>query len=213
MKNTLFLLLFSLCAYTGWGQLVIAPGAQLSLTGNTHLTLRNTDFVNNGNFTPGSSIITFLGNVTTTISGSQPTRFFELETNKNNNSSVKLQRSIDVTQRLLLTAGFFDLNGFDTDLGTSGHIDGERDNSRIIGPAGGEVLFNVNLNAPNGSNPANLGIFITASQDLGNVIIKRGHRSQAVNPGGLTSVRRYYDIIPANNTNINATLRFRYFDV
>ena len=211
MKNTLFLLLFSLCACTVWGQLVIASGAQISLTGTTHLTLHNTDFVNNGNFTAGSSMITFLGNAPSTISGSQPTRFFELELSKTNNSSVKLQRSIDVTQRVLLTAGFFDLNGFDTDLGNSGHLDGERDNSRIIGPAGGEVLFNANLNTPNGSNPANLGIFITANQDLGNVMIKRGHRSQTINPGGLTSIRRYYDIIPSNNTNINASLRFRYF--
>jgi hypothetical protein len=212
MKNTLFLLLFSLCACTVWGQLVIASGAQFSLTGTTHLTLHNADFVNNGNFTAGSSMITFLGNAPSTISGSQPTRFFELELSKTNNSSVKLQRSIDVTQRVLFTAGFFDLNGFNTDLGTTGHLDGEQDNARIVGPAGGEVLFTANLNAPAGSNPANLGIFITTNQDLGNVMIKRGHRSQAINPGGLTSVLRYYDIIPAHNTNLNATLRFRYID-
>ena len=212
MKNMLFLLLFFLGACDGWGQLVLTPGAQFSLTGSTHLTLQNTDFINNGNFTTGTSIITFLGNVTTTISGSQPTHFFELEMNKSNGSSVKLQKSIDVAQRVLLTAGFLDLNGFDTDLGTTGHLDGERDNSRIIGPAGGEVLFNVNLNAPIASNPANLGIFITANQNLGNVMIKRGHQSQAINPGGLTSVQRYFDIIPSNNTNINATLRFKYFD-
>ena len=212
MKSTLLVLLSFVYAYTGSGQLVIAGGAQFSLNGNARLALQNTSFVNNGNFTAGSSVITFLGNGTATISGSQPTRFFELELSKTNNSSVKLQRSIDVTQRVLFTAGFFDLNGFNTDLGTTGHLDGEQDNARIVGPAGGEVLFTVNLNAPAGSNPANLGIFITTNQDLGNVMIKRGHRSQGINPGGLTSVLRYYDIIPANNTNLNASLRFRYID-
>lgn len=49
-------------------------------------------------------------------------------------------------------------------------------------------------------------------QNLGNVIIKRGHRSQSIGFGIDASVFRYYDILPANNTNINAILRFNYFN-
>src|SRR5207253_1379885 len=91
------------------------------------------------------------------------------------------------------------INNGDFLVETTGHLDGERDDSRIIGANGGNVVFSVNLNSPTNSNPANLGVFITTGQDLGNVIIKRGHQSQANNGAGPT-ILRYYDIFPANNT-------------
>ncbi|MEO7487798.1 MAG: T9SS type A sorting domain-containing protein, partial [Ferruginibacter sp.] len=110
------------------------------------------------------------------------------------------------------TNGFLNLNGFNADLGTTGHLDGETESSRVIGPNGGEVLFNVNLNAPTGSNPGNLRLFITSGQDLGNVTIRRGHQSQTTTTGAGSSVLRYYEIASANNANLNATLRFSYFN-
>ena len=162
--------------------------------------------------TTGNSMISFTGNASSSISGSQPTRFSEIEINKTNNSSVLLQRAISVTQRIRFASGFLNLNGFNADLGTTGHLDGEQENTRITGPNGGEVIFNVSLNSPTGSNPANLGVFISSGQNLGNTIIKRGHQSQ-VNGSGLgNSILRYYDIVPSNNINLNATLRFRYLD-
>ncbi len=212
MKSTLLLLLSLLSAYIISAQLVITPGTQFSIAGNMQLTLQNTDLINNGNFTTGNSIISFTGNASSSISGNQPIQFSEIEINKTNNSSVLLQRAIGVSQRIRFSSGFLNLNGFNADLGTTGHLDGEQENTRITGPNGGEVIFNVNLNSPTGSNPANLGMFISSGQNLGNVTIKRGHQSQ-VNGSGLgNSILRYYDIVPANNTNLNATLRFRYLD-
>ena len=212
MKSKLLILLQLLCACTLSAQLVITPGAQFSIAGFLPVTLQNTDLVNNGNFTTGNSVIRFAGNAASSISGSQPIQFNELDINKTGNNSVLLQRTIGVTQRVLLSSGFLHLNGFNVDLGTTGHLDGEQENARIIGPSGGEVLFNVNLNSPTGSNPANLGVFITSGRDLGNVIIRRGHQSQTNSAGLGNSILRYYDIIPANNTNPDATLRVRYFD-
>lgn len=212
MKSTLLILLPLLSVYTVSAQLVITPGAQFSIAGNMQLTLQNTDLINNGNFTTGNSMISFTGNASSSISGSQPTRFSEIEINKTNNSSVLLQKAITVTQRIRFASGFLNLNGFNADLGTTGHLDGEQENTRITGSNGGEIIFNVSLNSPTGSNPANLGVFISSGQNLGNVIIKRGHQSQ-VNGSGLgNSISRYYDIVPDNNTNLNATLRFRYID-
>ena len=212
MKSQLLILLMLLSTYMLPAQLTITPGAQFSITGNMQVAIENADFINNGNFTAGLGIISFTGNAFSNITGSQPIQFSEIEINKTNNSSVLLQRAIGVSQRILLSSGFLNLNSFNADLGTTGHLDGEKENARIIGPNGGEVLFNVSLNSPTGSNPANLGIFITSSQNLGNVVIKRGHRSQIINQGAGNSVFRYYDILPANNTNLNATLRFKYFD-
>ena len=205
----LFLFLLSSCTISA--QLIITPGAQFSTVGNSQLTLQNINLVNNGSFIPGNSMISFTGNATSSISGSQPMQFFELEINKTNNSVI-LQHPIVVKERLLFTSGLLNLNGFDTDLGTTGHLDGEQENSRVVGPNGGEVVFNVILNSPTGSNPANLGIFITTIENLGNVTIKRGHQAQAIDAGGGRSVHRYYDILPTNNSNLDATLRFRYID-
>jgi len=212
MKSQLLILLMLLSTYMLPAQLTITPGAQFTITGNIQLTLENADFINDGNFTPGNGIVSFTGNAFSNISGSQPIQFSEIEINKTNNTSILLQRAIAVSQRILLSSGFLNLNSFNADLGTTGHLDGEKENARIIGPNGGEVLFNVSLNSPTGSNPANLGVLITSDQDLGNVIIKRGHQSQINNQGAGNSVFRYYDILPANNTNLNATLRLNYFD-
>ena len=207
-----FMFLLLLSSYTISAQLTITPGAQFFVAGNTQLTLQNTNIINDGSFIAGNGITSFTGNGGSTISGSQPVQFNELEINKTNNSIVRLQREIAVQQRILFTSGLLNLNGFNVDLGTTAHLEGEQENSRVFGNLGGEVLFSTNLNAPNNANPANLGIFITTGANLGNVTIRRGHQSQTNGTGLGSSIQRYYDIIPANNINLNATLRFSYFD-
>lgn len=82
----------------------------------------------------------------------------------------------------------------------------------LPGTSGGQVLFSTVLNAPVTANPGNLGAVITTSQNLGNTIIRRGHQSQVNNSGNGSSILRYYDIIPTNNTALNATLRINYLD-
>lgn len=212
MKSIVLILFLLLSAFTISAQLTIAPGAQFSIAGNLQLTLQNTDLINNGNFTTGNSITSFTGNTSSSVSGSQPIQFSEIEINKSNNSSVRLQRAISVTQRIHFTSGFLNLNSFNADLGTTGHLDGEKENTCITGSNGGEVLFNVNLNSPTSYNPANLGVYISSGQNLGNTTIKRGHQSQVNGSGFSKSILRYYDIIPTNHTNLNATLRFSYMD-
>ena len=212
MKSKFIVLVSLLCYYATSAQLTLTPGAQLSVLSDTRLTLENTDLINNGNLLLAATApVSFTGDATSFISGDQAVRFFNLEINKSRAQSVSLQRIISVGSGVFLTSGFLNLNGFDLDLETTGHLDGEREDSRIIGANGGNVIFSVNLNSPTNSNPANLGVFITTGQDLGNVIIKRGHQSQENNGAGPT-ILRYYDILPANNTNLNATLRFNYLD-
>jgi hypothetical protein len=209
-SKLLVLILLSAC--TASAQLAITPGAQFSIAGNIQLTLNNTGFINNGTFTAGNGTASFTGNASSAIAGSQPIQFNELEINKSSNSSVLLQKAISVRQRILFVAGFLNLNGFNADLGTSGRLDGEQENTRIIGPDGGEILFNVSLNSPVSSNPGNLGAVISSSQNLGSVTVRRGHQAQLSVFGSGNGMLRYYDITAANNTNINASLRFIYLD-
>ncbi len=95
-------------------------------------------------------------------------------------------------------------------MGSTGLLLGESDNSRIVGSAGGEVLFVAALNAPAGVNPGNLGAWISSSKNLGSVTIRRGHKALSL-PGG-NSILRYFTISPSNNSGLAATLRFGYFD-
>ena len=212
MKRKLMFLLM-LSSYTVSAQLTITAGAQLAIFSDTKLTLQNIDLINNGNFLAATtSPVSFTGNAPSFIGGNEAVRFFKLEINKTGNQSVSLQRTIGAGSSVFFTAGFLNLNGFDLSLETTGHLDGERESSRVVGSNGGNVIFSTNLNSPTNSNPANLGIFITSDQNLGNVTIKRGHQSLPNISGSGESVLRYYDILPDNNTNLNATLRLNYFD-
>ncbi len=213
MKSRILILLLLLWTFTLSAQLTITPGAQFSVFSDTKLTLENIDLINNGDFLLATtSPVSFTGNASSFIGGDQAVRFFKMEINKTGDKSVSLHKTISIGSGVFFVSGFLNLNGFDLDLETTAHLDGEREDSRVIGPNGGNVVFSTNLNIPTGSNPANLGIFITSDQNLGNVTIKRGHQSQVNGVGLSNSILRYYEITPANNTNLNATLRFNYFD-
>ena len=212
MKIKFLILLLLFCAHSISAQLTIAPGAQFSIFSDTKLTLENSSLINNGNFLVATTTpVSFTGNSSSFIGGDEAVRFFKLEINKTGNQSVSLQKTISIGSGVFFVSGFLNLNGFDLDLETTAHLDGETEASRVVGPNGGKVIFSTNLNSPTNSNPANLGVFITSGQNLGNVIIKRGHQSQ-VNNGAGNTILRYYDIIPDNNTNLNGTLRLIYFD-
>jgi hypothetical protein len=212
MKQFFLLLLPLLMTRTLPAQLVITPGAQLFMLGNAQVTLQNTNLVNNGTLTAGNSMFSFTGNANSTIGGSQFINFFACEVNKTSNSAVSLQSPINISSRILFTNGFLNLNGFNADLGNTAFLDGEKESSRVTGSNGGQVLFNTTLNAPVAANPGNLGAVISSGQNLGNVVIRRGHQSQLNSTGTGASILRFYDIVPANNTGLNATLRFNYFD-
>jgi Secretion system C-terminal sorting domain len=207
----IFILLMIMGANAAEAQLTITAGASFNMQAGAQLTLRNSDLVNNGTFVAGSGSVLFNGTAASYIKGTQPIQFFKLDIDKSG-AVVFLERPINVIQQVAFTSGFLDLNTYDADLGTTGILNGEKETSRIIGANGGQVLFSTVLNNPVAVNPANLGAIISSSKNLGNVIIRRGHRSQANGFGQGKSTFRYFDIVPANNTALNATLRFRYFD-
>jgi hypothetical protein len=53
---------------------------------------------------------------------------------------------------------------------------------------------------------------ITSKEDMDLVTIRRGHQSQTNTSGRGHTIFRYYDIMPVNNTALNATLRIHYFN-
>jgi len=212
MKAAISLLGLLLFMQTSYGQLYISPGATVQLSGNCQLTLLNTDLINEGILAAGTSTVSFYGNNISSISGSGPVVFNNMEINKTNAAYVLMQSPFSIANSLLFSSGNLELNGNNVDLGSSGILVGEQENSRITGSNGGQVLFSTTLNNPSSANPGNLGAVITSNQNLGTVLIRRGHKSQVNNYGNGNSIQRYFDIVPANNAALNATLRFNYFD-
>lgn len=186
-------------------------GGHLKATGTTVISLADTNWENAGNFTAANSTVRFTGGSTSSIGGSQTTDFYNVEVDKTA-AHVELAHGISIENELEFTNGYFDLSGFDTTLGmATGTLVNEREDSRVIGATGGELIKQLNLNAPVGTNPGMLGVLITSSANLGLTEIRRGHQSQVL-PGSGQSIDRYYTLSPANNTGLDASLRLLYFN-
>src|SRR5688572_6977261 len=212
MRRLFLLLIIFFTASALQAQLTITAGAEFHVTGSGQITLNNVSLTNHGLFNAGTSTFMFSGTANSSLGGTQPIQFYELQLNKQGTASLVLQRNINVSHRVIFTSGLFHLGISNIDLGTTGILDGENENARITANGSGQVISNANLNAPNSANPGNLGAIVTSSQNLGNVIIRRGHESQQNASGLGSSIRRYYDLIPSNNNNLNATLRIQYLD-
>lgn len=191
------------------GSMKISAGSYMVAKSSPYIVLKDCDWKNDGQFTADSSTVMFSGTNSDSITGSNPTTFYNLALNKSNNG-LALGQNIQVEDSLKFIAGLLSLNGFDLTLGSvNGSLIGENESSRIIGPNGGEVVKTVSLSAPSSSNPGNLGVSISSAANLGTTIIRRGHIPKNL-PGG-NSIERYYSIIPTNNAP--STIRMSYFNV
>lgn len=221
MKKKLFsrCLLVAICTLTAivvsaQNVFKVSAGATIKITGGAVITLQDIDLENDGtiNQLPGEGVFKFTGTQNNTIAGSNAPLFDILEIDKTGSAKISLLRTINVGSAINFTSGLIDLNNNNLFLQPTALLNGESEISRIIGPGGGYIEITNILNAPSSSNPGNLGAILTSSQNLGSTIIRRGHTAQLNGSGMGSSILRYYDILPANNTALNATLRFQYLD-
>ncbi|MBO9635220.1 MAG: hypothetical protein J7578_19070 [Chitinophagaceae bacterium] len=212
----IMLAIFLLCSYAAVkAQLYVQSGATLHIGGI--VTLDNADLIRSSTsgaaiaFEPGSKIL-FTGNADNIISGYID--FLNLEIAKASGSQVSLQGYNDAVRgQMIFTSGFFNLNNNTLLLGNTGQLINENENSRIIGPTGGVVQARLPLDQPAGIDPGNIGVAITSPKSLGEVTINRGYTYPSPLPPH--SIQRYYTINftdPANDANLDATLRLHYFD-
>jgi hypothetical protein len=208
------LVLFFLPAAFAQAQLTIQNGATLSTGGNAVITLQDIDLINNGgiNQQAGDGRFVFTGTGNNTLSGNGSFVFDRLEIAKISPAKLSLSQNIDIAGGIDFTSGLIDLNGQVISLQPTALLNGENQDSRTTTNNGGYVEITSTLNAPVAVNPGNLGAVISSSQNLGNTIVRRGNTPQTnVGPAG-RSIFRYYDIIPANDAALNATLRINYTD-
>ena len=76
----------------------------------------------------------------------------------------------------------------------------------------GQLTATRALNSPSSADPAGLGLQITASENLGDVTVTRGHTVQDA-PNNNEGIARYYDVSPSqNNSGLSAELTLAYND-
>jgi hypothetical protein len=216
MKNIFIILLLMGCVIrsSAQGSLQTTPGATIKTANNSFIVLDNVHVVNNGSFVQaaGDGTIKFTGNANVNISGSSIAVFEKLNIAKTTNFKVALQQNVNVVGQVNFTSGLLDLNNSVLNLGTTGLVNGETETSRIFTLGNGYVQVINSLNMPVSANPGNLGAILSSTKNLGSVTIRRGHLAQANVSGTTPGIRRYYDILPAIDNGLKATLRFQYFD-
>lgn len=196
--------------------LSIPTGVTISGSGGAVITLSDLDLVDNGviNLPAGAGVFVFAGTGDNVLAGTGRPSFDRLQIAKTGNARLRLQQGVVIGSAVEFGSGLIDLNGNNILLGPGAILRGESATSRITGDAGGYVEATGVLNAPAAVNPGNLGAVISSAQNLGNTVVRRGHIVQVVDGGSSSgsSIRRYYDILPANDAGLNATLRLNYLD-
>jgi hypothetical protein len=175
------------------------------------IVLNNIGITNNGNIdhNNGNNAFFLYGNLDVQLSGNGNTNMERMVLNKNGRKVI-LQQPLTISSELVFTSGLLDLDNYSVDLLSTGVLTGESETSRAYTIGAGYIQSTATLAAPYNSNPGNLGAIITSGKDLGTVIIRRGHQAQPGLSAG--SLLRYYDITPSNNSALNASLQFSYFD-
>jgi len=172
---------------------------------------------------PFYGVVNYLGTATGTNQIAIPVSYFDMTVNRTNSAHVVQLKnySIAVRNDLTMTQGLVDVNDLNIDLLTTGEIIDESNTNRIFCSgcassfAEGRILSQgTDLAAANDySNIRGMGIGInTGANAPGITDINRGFR---IRSGGElnTSVKRYFEITPTNNTSLAATLTFHYWDL
>jgi hypothetical protein len=177
----------------------IMSGARLVVSGAPQLVLQDAALINDGEMRPDSSRCLVFGNASF-IGGSRPTSFYDLVIG----GDVQLENHASVAGGIYMQGGNLQLNRYTLDLGRSGSIIGERNESRITG---GLIKVSAFLDAPVEVNPGNIGVAFTSGANLGWTTIVRGHEQQTD-----AGIGRYFTIDPESNSGAPVSLRLFYFD-
>ena len=183
------------------------PGATLKIgspygisstgtNGNIHLT-GTKFFSEEANYEYKSSNAQQLGDgLPTTVKG------FAL----NNPSGILFDRNLTVNGSLEIKNGDLDLNGNTITLGSNAELYETLSNT-VVGTAG-KLTITKDIGVPSAVNAGGFGAVITSAVNFGNTTIERTHV-----PGtgqGNQGIKRVFNLIPTNNSGLNATLRFYY---
>ncbi|MBK8381400.1 MAG: hypothetical protein IPL16_05790 [Ignavibacteria bacterium] len=172
---------------------------KLSLTASNPLS-------NSGTFNTTTAAVEYNG---TSLQSISTTNITYNKLRINNSAGTSLPNATTVNDSLSVILGDLNLNGFVLTLAPAGYLT-ETAGNTVTGTSG-YITTTRTINAPSALNVAGLGAVLTTAVNLGSTEIRRGHAVQS-GLGGNTSFLRYFDITPATNTGLNATLVYKYDD-
>ena len=214
MKKIFLVLVALKMAVPLFSQAVFKMSANTNVTSSNgaFIVINKMDISNDGilSQSPSDGTVKFTGNVNSNISGSGDTHLARLQLALDPGSIFSLQSNIVVDSELIFNGGLLNLDNFKLDLGNGGFLSNESESSHAFTTGTGYIEAVRNLINPTSVNMGNLGAVISSSSNLGNTVIRRGHQVQNNIYGTNNSIQRYFDIVPANNNSLNATLRFLY---
>ena len=193
----------------------ISAGATVVSTGGATIVDNGLNLYNHGNFQQATgAVLKFTGSTGMVFSRVTPgiTYLDQLVLQLDPAAAVSLQEDISIATALVFNGGLLNLNSNKVDLGKTGLLLNESEASRAFTTGTGYIQWQSDHNGGASFNGGNLGAVITSPIDLGLLTIRRGHLPQTNLYGGGSSIKRYYDILPTNNTALNASLRINYFD-
>ncbi|MEO8406354.1 MAG: T9SS type A sorting domain-containing protein, partial [Chitinophagaceae bacterium] len=146
------------------------------------------------------------------IGGNSISSFNNITISKSANG-MYLNKNISVTGTITMSTGNLILNTHSVNLGTTGKIAGESNQSRITDAnANGSIIASGKQVANVPFNPGNMGLELLTSQSLGVLTIDRRHFAESLSGGG-QSIQRSFTVSGAKNpNNVNVRLRFFYLD-
>ena len=170
--------------------------------------------INNGLLTQRKGTIVFKGD-NKNINSSSPLIFNNLVLNLSISKNIlELNTNIDVKDSLVILKGNINLNNNTINLSSNiSKVYGENNDNLIFDDKGfGKIkVMRVLGSLKAYNNIGGIGISITTSNiKPDTTYITRGHQSQTSNLNG--SVNRYYEICPINNSGLNASITFNYFE-
>jgi hypothetical protein len=195
-------------AVTGAGNFSLNDGAVLKIgsadgissseiTGNIKVTGSRTF--------SSQAIYHYVGNLPQITGDGLPAAAKNLTINKSA-ESVTLSSDVTITEGLSVLSGDLDLNGKTITL-AGGAMLTETAGNTVKGTTG-KIVTTANINAPASLNAAGLGAMITSSANFGSTVIERTHAAASGNSN--EGIFRVFKITPANNSSLNASLRFYY---
>jgi hypothetical protein len=124
----------------------------------------------------------------------------------NNPNGFSLAGNVNIISSLKMLSGDLDLSGNTITLGSSALLIETLGNT--IKGSTGKITITRDINAPSSVNVGGLGATITSSANLGSTTVERYHYIPS--GGGAQGISRVYNIVPSNNSGINAILKLNY---
>jgi hypothetical protein len=184
--------------------LSINTGASFNITGRVLKLSGGSPISQSGTFTQTNAMVEYNGTTAQTVSVTNIT-YNKLKLN--NSAGASLAGNLTVNDSLIIQSGILNISTRILTLSPTSVLKESAGN--LITGTTGYITTTRTISAPSALNVGGLGAVITTAANLGSTEVRRGHAVQNGLNGG-TSIKRYFDITPANNSGLNATLVYLY---